>query len=64
MEIPEIKVGMLLDMCGQRDMNFIDKARVEAVAHDWFVVRDDEGRPWFVDYGDWELWSEKSEDLP
>ena len=57
MHISEIKVGMLLDMCGQRSMDFIDRARVEAVAHDWFVVRDDKGQLWFVDYGDWELWS-------
>ena len=56
MQISEIKVGMLLDMCGQSNMDYIDKARVEAVACDWFVVRDDEGRPWFVDYSTWDLW--------
>lgn len=58
MKISELKVGMLLNMCGLSGMYYIDpKARVEAVGHDWFVVRDDKGQPWFVDYGDWELWS-------
>lgn len=57
MKISEIRVGMLLDMTGLSNMHYIEpKARVEAVAHDWFVVRDDEGHPWFIDYGTWELW--------
>lgn len=59
MEISEIKVGMLLDMTGCGMHCIEPKARVEAVAHDWFVVRDDEGRPWLVDYGTWDLWEDK-----
>jgi len=60
MEISEIKVGMLLDMTGFGGMYYIEqKARVEAVGHDWFVVRDNRGWPWFVDYGDWDLWEDK-----
>lgn len=62
MLIFELKVGMVLDMCCQSNMNWIEKARVEAVAHDWFVVRDDMGRPWFIDYGTWNLWSEQDEE--
>ena len=58
MEISEIRVGMTLDMCCQRSMDFIQWARVEAVAVDWFVVRDEDGEPWFVDYGVWDLWIE------
>jgi len=61
MKISEIKVGMLLDMCCQGSMDFINKARVEAVAHDWFVVRDEKGCLWFIDYGDWDLWEEDTE---
>ena len=60
MKISEIKVGMLLDMCHQRNMEWTEKARVEAVAYDWFVVRDDKGQPWFVNYGTWELWEEET----
>lgn len=64
MEISEIKIGMLLDMRGLSNMHHIEpRARVEAVAYDWFVVRDDEGQPWFVDYGTWDLWSEQDEEI-
>lgn len=59
-EISELKVGMLLNMSGLSGMYFIEpKARVEAVACDWFVVRDDEGQSWFVDYGTWDLWEDR-----
>ena len=61
MEISEIKIGMLLDMCCQGDMNYIEKARVEATAHDCFVVRDDAGAVWLIDYGVWDLWVEDKE---
>ena len=63
MEISEIKIGMLLNMRGLSNMHHIEpKARVEAVACDWFVVRDDKGCPWFVDYGTWDLWPGKNEE--
>ena len=70
MKISEIKVGMLLNMTGLSSIlldttglgivHCIDepKARVEAVAHDWFVVRDNEGCPWFIDCGEWDLWED------
>ena len=61
MQISEIKVGMLLDMCGQSNMDYIDKARVEAVGHDWFVVRDEKERPWFINYSIWDLWKGDTE---
>ena len=61
MKISEIKIGMLLDMTGLSNMYQIEpKARVEAVAYDWFVVRDDDGCPWFVDYGEWNLWEDST----
>ena len=61
MQISEIKVGMLLNMRGLSDMHYVEpKARVEAIAYDWFVVRDDKGQSWFVDYGTWELWEEEA----
>jgi hypothetical protein len=63
MLISEIKIGMLLNMRGLSDMHCIEpKARVEAVAHDWFVARDEKGQPWFVDYGTWDLWPEQDEE--
>lgn len=63
MEISELRVGMVLNMSGLSDMHYIEpKAKVEAVAYDWFVVRDDRGEPWFIDYGTWDLWEDEEND--
>jgi hypothetical protein len=62
-EIPELKVGMVLNMSGFSGMCSIEpKATVETVAYDWFVVRDDKGEPWFIDYGTWDLWEDEEND--
>jgi hypothetical protein len=62
MEISEIKIGMLLDMHNQHNFDYIEKARVEAAAYDWFVARDDNGQPVLFDYGTWDLWPGKNEE--
>jgi hypothetical protein len=60
MKISELKIGMLLDMHNQYNFDYIEKARVEAVAYDWFVARDDNGQPILFDCGTWNLWEDNA----
>ena len=51
MKLAELKVGMLLDACMRR-YDFRHYMRVEFIAYDWAVARDDENSVHLLTEGD------------
>lgn len=53
----QLRVGMRVDLCGQRKFDFRSVADVEAVGRDWAIVRDASGGVWLLEPNDHvEIW--------
>lgn len=50
--IKDLRIGQPVWLDYQRRFNFGAKAFVEYVAFDWAVIRDSNGKPWFLEADD------------